>query len=686
MNKTTKKRQKSVVKSGDRPVKDRNIADSAIPSSKQLAIFKKFASQIGWVSTYKHKKVNQPKRKKLAREMTRHDVRLAKDGMMFNASKFRETRGNDFFIWANAMFLDFDKVKPTIKEIRAALPDNLLWVYTTHTHTPKNPRFRVVLPLSRRVDEEEHLAIGRALLETLPTELRACLDDSCFERARPHYFPACPPDQAENAKSRFYDGSPLDADALIAIGEEIPSKDLIKRGTKADKNGDRPGDDYVRRHSIEEVIQEAEWQQVTGKYYAKPGDTSGDHHAKLHGDGVHVYSTSAPVPKGYHDALSFIVHSNYNGDFSAAAADLRKKGYGGTEPDNRLFITPSQLLAEPRKTDSLVGNLIKQGTTGQIFGPSEAGKSFVALDLSLRIATGKDWNGHKCKQGLVVYCVGEGWSGFRNRVSAWQTSNGTPDISLFHTSLNVISFEPTELMAVTDELRLYEKETGHKVALIVIDTLARHLSGDENSSSEISKFVNKIEGLCSSFPGSSAIIVHHSGHGNGDRARGSSALRAAMDFEINCNKNALTFTKMKDGAKPDPFNFVLDVVEIDTDANGEPITSCVVSYGRKPERRSNDASAAKLSPIEETAIKALLRASIKHPKQTGGKYGANADSWRSTFYELRKKEANNDVEQNTLKVSFLRAKKRIIELGHVEEVKNVYVLTDRVHQAEIKKN
>lgn len=665
--------------------KPQKIRSNAIPSSKQLTIFKKFASQIGFVSTYKHKQDNQPRRKKLTREMTRHDVRRAKDGKMFNASKFSETRGNDYFVRANAMYYDFDKGNMKIEEIRAALPDILLWVYTTHTHTPKNPRLRVVLPLSRRVDEEEHLAIGRALKETLSPELRTCLDDTCFERARAHYFPACPPDQAENAKSLFFDGAPLNADELIAIGKEIPSKDSIKRGTKADKNGDRPGDDYSRQHSILEVIQKEEWTQVTGDYYAKPGDTSGDHHAKLYGDGVYVYSTSAPVPEGYHDSFSFFTHSRFNGDFSAAAAELMKMGYGGTAPKNCLFIAPPQLLAEYQETDSLVGNLIKQGTTGQIFGPSETGKSFVALDLSLRIATGKDWNGYKCKQGLVVYCIGEGWSGFRKRIRAWLASNSNPDIRLFHTSRNVISFEPTELIEVKNELKRYEEETGHKVALIVIDTLARHLSGDENSSSEISKFVNKIEGLCSCFPGSSAIIVHHSGHGNGDRARGSSALKAAMDFEINCNKNALTFTKMKDGAKPDPFNFVLDVVDIDTDANGEPITSCVVSYGRKPERHSNGASAAKLSPIEETAIKALLRASIKHPEQTGAKYGANTDSWRSTFYELRKKEANNDVEQNTLKVSFLRAKKRILELGHVEEVKSVYVLTDRVHQAEIKK-
>lgn len=664
---------------------------------KQRSIFNKIAAITLFISTFLHKQDNQPERQKLTWKMTKHDKRPDKDGAMFNASKFNGTRSNDNFMSANAMFFDFDKGNPLIKEIRALLPNILMWLYTTHSHTPEKPRYRVVLPLSRRVNAKEHLAIGLALTEALTPKLRECLDKTCFERSRPHYLPACPPDQADNAKSRFYDGSPLDADELIAIGKEIPSEMAIKRGTKANQSGDRPGDDYVRRHSIVDVMQENGWKRVNDNYYAKPGDSSGDHHAKLYGEGVYVYSTSAPVPKGYHDVYGFLVHTNYGGDFSAAAADLKTKGYGSavariSAQSERLFIAPSQLLNKHLETESLVGNLVRQGTTGQIFGPSEAGKTFIALDLSLSIATGMDWNGYKCKQGLVVYCVGEGWSGFRNRILAWQTANGDPDISLFRTSRNVISFDGTELKAASDELKLYEQETGHKVALIVIDTLARHLDGDENSSSEISKFINKVDGLRGHFPGSSAIIVHHSGHGKDDRARGSSALRAAMDFEINCKKNALIFTKMKDGAKPDPINFALEVVEVCTDTNGESITSCVVRYGKKPERSSTknafggSTASEELSDIDRIAIKALLLASVECQEQLDDKHGADYKSWRITFYNLRKEASNNDIAQNALKISFSRAKTRLLELGHIEEVGGVYALTGHTHQAEIKKN
>lgn len=670
----------------------KTVTASTKSSAKQKDIYQKFTDKMQKVSTFLHKQDNQPERTKLTWEMTRHDVRPGKDGEMFNASRFKGTRGNDNFMSANAMFYDFDKGNPTIEEIRALFSGNLMWIYTTHSHTPEKPRYRVVLPLSRSVDKNEHFAIGRALKEKLTPKLKECLDKSCFQRSLPHYLPACPPDQADNVKSRFYDGSPLDADELVTIGKEIPSENAIERGTTSSEKGDRPGDDYMRSHSIVDVLLENGWTLVNSNYYAKPGDTSGDHHAKLHKDGIYVYSTSAPVRKGYYDSFGFLVHSRYGGDFSAAAADLKKKGYGNaTGASNparseRLFIAPAQLLNTQREIESLVGNLIRQGTTGQIFGPSEAGKSFIAIDIALSIATGMDWNGYKCRQGLVVYCVGEGWSGFGNRIRAWEAANGTPDISLFHASRNIISFDGTELKAAADELKLYEQETGHKVALIVIDTLARHLDGDENNSNEISKFINKVDGLRGGFPGSSAIIVHHSGHGYSDRARGSSALRAAMDFEIKCDKNALTFTKMKDGTKPDPINFKLDVVEVCTDANGEPATSCIVSYGKKPERSSIKAPVgpAELSDIDHLAVKALMLASVKCKKQVDDKFGADFKTWRSTFYELRKEHYEN-IAQNTMKKSFSRAKENLVELGHIEKDGEVVFFTDPERQADIKK-
>ena len=46
-----------------------------------------------------------------------------------------------------------------------------------------------------------------------------------------------------------------------------------------------------------------------------------------------------------------------------------------------------------------------------IYGPSGEGKTFVALDWALSVATGRSWQGKQTKQGPVVYIAGGRWSG-----------------------------------------------------------------------------------------------------------------------------------------------------------------------------------------------------------------------------------------------------------------------------------
>ena len=53
------------------------------------------------------------------------------------------------------------------------------------------------------------------------------------------------------------------------------------------------------------------------------------------------------------------------------------------------------------------------------------GKSFLALDLALFIASGKCWHGRDVEMCDVVYVLGEGASGIRQRVAAWRQVHGT---------------------------------------------------------------------------------------------------------------------------------------------------------------------------------------------------------------------------------------------------------------------
>jgi hypothetical protein len=54
-----------------------------------------------------------------------------------------------------------------------------------------------------------------------------------------------------------------------------------------------------------------------------------------------------------------------------------------------------------------------------LYGEPRAGKSFLALDWGLSVATGVAWLGHQVKQGEVVYIYAEGVRGLRRRAEAW---------------------------------------------------------------------------------------------------------------------------------------------------------------------------------------------------------------------------------------------------------------------------
>ncbi len=89
------------------------------------------------------------------------------------------------------------------------------------TYTPENPRFRIVLPLSRSVNADEHALLVLGVKSIIPPELTECIDQSCFERARIHYLPSCLPEHESYSFSGHKEGQPLDVERFLRIGGEI---------------------------------------------------------------------------------------------------------------------------------------------------------------------------------------------------------------------------------------------------------------------------------------------------------------------------------------------------------------------------------------------------------------------------------------------------------------------------------
>lgn len=241
-------------------------------------------------------------------------------------------------------------------------------------------------------------------------------------------------------------------------------------------------------------------------------------------------------------------------------------------PEAKRIAPPFRFVAvgdlEYRPPEFLVADMIETDTLGLLFGDPGCGKSFLAADLALSVATGHDFHGHPVKQGAVFYIAGEGHNGLVRRFHAWaqhtgQSLKGAP---MFKSERAAQFLDGASAQAVTAAVRGLAAQHGAP-ALIVVDTLARNFgAGDENSTQEMNQFIAAMDDLRANWPGCVVLIVHHSGHGDKNRARGAMALKGALDFEYRMEKDGLFITvsntKMKDAEPPPEMALSLQGVEI----------------------------------------------------------------------------------------------------------------------------
>ena len=213
----------------------------------------------------------------------------------------------------------------------------------------------------------------------------------------------------------------------------------------------------------------------------------------------------------------------------------------------------------------VVKDICEEDSVVAIFGQPKSGKSFVTVDLACNIVLGRDWHGHETEQGSVVYLAGEGMRAISRRFLAWQQLNATrvKDAPLLISTRGARLLDDKDHQLLKDTIDRTQDESG-KVKMIVVDTLQRNFgsSGNENSTQDMSAFIERIDDLRETYT-TAIAIVHHTGHGTSSRARGSSVIQASVDWEYRVARTNLgsdmfvefTQTLVKDGKPMMPKNF-----------------------------------------------------------------------------------------------------------------------------------
>jgi hypothetical protein len=230
----------------------------------------------------------------------------------------------------------------------------------------------------------------------------------------------------------------------------------------------------------------------------------------------------------------------------------------------------------------LIKGMLDRGAMSVLYGPSNSGKTFFALELAFHIAADRQWQGRRVHGGAVLYLAAEGGRGILNRMVALRNRAGVADVPLALRRAGLDLLNPNadlpRLIKLADAI-----EAKAPLRMIVVDTLSRVIAGgDENGPVDMTAFVRNTDEL-RHHTGAHVMVVHHTGKDVARGARGHNSLRAATDTEIEIKvdengERCAEVTKQRDHAGGESFYFGLEPVQLGTDADGDPVRSCIVVY------------------------------------------------------------------------------------------------------------
>ena len=214
-----------------------------------------------------------------------------------------------------------------------------------------------------------------------------------------------------------------------------------------------------------------------------------------------------------------------------------------------------------------------------LIGPSEIGKTFVAIDATRAVATEGDFFGLKPNTSAgAVILAGEDAHGTRHRVLAL----GDQSLAIRVAEVEDLRSEKAQ-RCVRDLLQearnaFREKQLARELGLVVVDTLpASGLLADENSNAMCAEAMRVLASMARRFQ-CLVLVIHHPGK-KGGGPRGGSALFASADvvMEVRPTKRpgiaTLECVKNRNGPKGNWGSFRLEPCTVKTDVDGRDITT-----------------------------------------------------------------------------------------------------------------
>lgn len=342
-----------------------------------------------------------------------------------------------------------------------------------------------------------------------------------------------------------------------------------------------------------------------------------------------------------------------------ARVEAQRKGPGTRVPLLRL----AALRESAQSVKWAVKHVIPAASIGMLFGGSGTFKSFIALDCALHIVHGLPWMGRLTRQAPVLYIAAEGGAGLWSRIEAWHRHR---NLLWEDAPLYVV---PAAVDLTVDAWRVVDaaQAVGTTPGMVVVDTLSQTYSGEENSANEMAAYLREIGLRFRSLWGCSVLLVHHTGHSATERPRGSSAIRANLDYLFGVQRDekemlaTLSCQKQKDGDLFSDSTFQLAKCNLGLDEDGDAITSLVARH------LSTQDEVQQAQADEQRAGRGGRNQRLLALVQNG----IEERELRKAFYEELRAQGLTDAD--SLKKAYFRARKVAID-GHQIEVAEGFVI------------
>jgi hypothetical protein len=361
--------------------------------------------------------------------------------------------------------------------------------------------------------------------------------------------------------------------------------------------------------------------------------------------------------------------------------DSAQKFNGGATP-LRFRLIPFDELRPTDEVAYLIKDVLPASGIGIWWGGPKCLKSFLALDASIHISMGWRFRGHRVHQGPVVYCAFEGANGFPKRVEAFRRTHEVHG----HVPFFLMPIHNAKLVRDHQQMIRDIKAQNANPVLIVLDTLNRSIDGSESKDEDMSAYLGAADAISQAF-GCLVLIIHHCGIA-GDRPRGHSSQTGTCDVQGAVTRQGndvrLLIEHMKDGPSGAEFVSCMEQVEVGTDQDGDPMTSCALVPVEAPGAGPTIVAKSKKDITWEKSLlrRVLMKVAAKdgvnmRPIEDGPDVRViDQELVRAEFYQSMAADGDAETKQGTRRKAFGRAIKNAQQEGKigVREIDGVTLL------------